>query len=737
MPRPLVLACLIATAPVMSRGAEVSGRVSMPDACASAVSPAVAVLEPAGGAAQQDRGKIEAAATVALEVGQRGLQFEPRVSAMTRGRALRFTNADPETHSVHILAGDTVFSRSVAPGQRQEYTPTRPGVLQVVCDVHSHMRAFVVVADSPWVKACDREGSFRFRDVPDGAYVLKVWHEAGDGLKVEREVAVNGGAIDLGTVAVAGRVTAVPLGAAGPARAWPEVIDRIGVLLASSLKSATRPDGLKRARTLAQDAYFAEFESSGMETAIGRVLGYERLRDLEAQFKDFFGPQIGEIAAKQRPVTDGVALTRALLLNLSRAAGDLNALGVVDAAHLGTAGHPSAATASTPARAKGDRAAQFAALDAGFARVRGLADRGEAEEAGSAMASTYFDAFHPIEDELNILTPGVVVPLETRFNSLRGDIGRGLKGAGLASALADLRGEVTVAVDRMDAEATGGFTPAFLASLGIILREGVEVILLLGMLFALVAKVGQPGALRAIRWGVGLAIVASVATAVALNRMLAATQGRTRELMEGLVMLAATGVLFYVSYWLISKSESRRWMDFLKRQARRGAEVGGFGTLGVTAFLAVYREGAETALMYQAQVVIFGGSRPSLIGLAAGLAAGAALLAVLYRVLRSASGRLPMQTFFKVTGYLLFGMAVVFAGKGVAELQSCGLIRVTPLAWLGRGLPVLGVYPNVQSISVQGLLLAGAALALALFALDGEGPAQSKPANASAAGVGA
>ena len=136
-------------------------------------------------------------------------------------------------------------------------------------------------------------------------------------------------------------------------------------------------------------------------------------------------------------------------------------------------------------------------------------------------------------------------------------------------------------------------------------------------------------------------------------------------------------------------------------------------------------------------MVIFGGSRLGLIGLGAGLAAGAALLAVLYRALRSASVRLPMQTFFKVSGMLLFGMAVVFAGKGVAELQSCGLIRVTPLAWLGRGLPALGVYPNVQAISVQGLLMAGAALALALFALGGEPPAKVKSATGSTVGVGA
>ena len=93
-------------------------------------------------------------------------------------------------------------------------------------------------------------------------------------------------------------------------------------------------------------------------------------------------------------------------------------------------------------------------------------------------------------------------------------------------------------------------------------------------------------------------------------------------------MLVAAGVLFYVSYWLISQAQAKRWTDFLKRQARRGLEWGGGGTLAVTAFLAVYREGAETALMYQALLGSQGTTRAGLLGLAAGLVLGLAILAV-------------------------------------------------------------------------------------------------------------
>ena len=218
-----------------------------------------------------------------------------------------------------------------------------------------------------------------------------------------------------------------------------------------------------------------------------------------------------------------------------------------------------------------------------------------------------------------------------------------------------------------------------------------------------------------------LAVVASLGTAWGLNLLVASTQGRTRELLEGLVMLSAAGVLFYVSYWLIAQSESKRWLGYLKRQTQRGVEMGGRGTLALTAFLAVYREGAETALMYQAMIGTQAQSRAGLLGLAAGLGLGLFLLAGFAVVVRVTSVRLPLRAFFKFSGAVLFGLAVVFAGNAIFALQVCGLLKTTtvagPLAWLGRGVPMLGLYPNVQTLSVQGLLLAGAVLAARVDAL--------------------
>lgn len=176
-------------------------------------------------------------------------------------------------------------------------------------------------------------------------------------------------------------------------------------------------------------------------------------------------------------------------------------------------------------------------------------------------------------------------------------------------------------------------------------------------------------------------------------------------------MLAASGVLFYVSYWLVSQLEAKRRMDFLKSQARHGLELGGQGTLALTAFLAVYREGAETSLMYQALLGSEGRTQAGIAGVLAGLGLGLVLLSVIAVLIRLSSVRLPMPVFFKFSGLFLFALAIAFAGNGVFELQNAGILLTTNVNWLGRGLPWAGIYPNLQVVSVQGLLLAGAVLA--------------------------
>jgi high-affinity iron transporter len=181
-----------------------------------------------------------------------------------------------------------------------------------------------------------------------------------------------------------------------------------------------------------------------------------------------------------------------------------------------------------------------------------------------------------------------------------------------------------------------------------------------------------------------------------------------REALEGATMLLATAVLFWVSYWLLSKIDVTRWTAFMKGRME-GALAGGSGfALASVAFLAVYREGLETILFYQA---LFASADDRIVPVAAGMVAGGAALVVLYVAIHRFGLRIPMRPFFALTSAVLYYMAFVFAGKGIAELQEAGLVGLSPVAWAPR-VPALGIYPTVESLALQGVLLAAAVVAV-------------------------
>src|SRR6185369_3267702 len=128
----------------------------------------------------------------------------------------------------------------------------------------------------------------------------------------------------------------------------------------------------------------------------------------------------------------------------------------------------------------------------------------------------------------------------------------------------------------------------------------------------------------------------------------------------------AAAVLFFVSYWLISKAESARWQRYIQGKVKSALATGNAAALGAAAFLAVYREGTETILFYQALIDAAAGALAPVL---AGLAGGVIALGVVYLLYTRIGSRLPMRQFFLVTGGILYYLAVVFAGKGVAELQ--------------------------------------------------------------------
>jgi high-affinity iron transporter len=755
-------------------GADVSGVVRMPDVCSPGASPAVVYLTPVGAkgtAALSPMSGSEAAAgesglaDLAL-VNQRGLQFVPRVQAIALGRTVRFTNQDSETHNVHVVSPGDSVNQAMAPGQPLDFTPTHAGVMKLTCDIHHHMRGYVIVSPSPWFQICDRDGRFRLAGVPAGHYRLTVWHEMGEPLGTEFEVT------DAKPIELPPLVLTLPKGAVGrttsnssrgdaPVRLWADVVDRISVTLAESRDAAIHSADTKKALRLADDAYWVEFEASDLETAVQRYLGFSRKGELERQFRAI-RTLVREIGAKKQ--RDASELTRScdlLMVALVAVTKELNDKGVTDRSKI-DAISVAATDVDYPSdpSAGGDPQQLLQALKRGFRRVELVAETDGAIEAASELTTVYMTDFEPLERYFLGRRPQDVRPFEIQFNQLRGDLSAGLKGDALSARLDLLREAVERLVARLESQPAGRFGSAFVASFITIVREGVEVILIVAMLLALVGKAtsaallrgpGESGgaalakgsspeqdlagalgelrsrSVRAIWWGIGAAALASAVTAVALNVLIASAAGAARETLEGAVMLVAAAVLFYVSYWLVSRFEAKRWTDYLAQRTRRGITLGGQGTLALTAFLAVYREGAETSLLYQALLGSEGRTRLGLLGLAAGIVVGAVVLALVATVIRATSVRLPIQLFFKVSGLFLFVLAIVFAGNGVFELQNAGVLITTNLAWMGRGLPWAGVFPSLQVLSVQGLLLFGAVAAWLVVPRSVLGTSAGKP----------
>jgi high-affinity iron transporter len=264
------------------------------------------------------------------------------------------------------------------------------------------------------------------------------------------------------------------------------------------------------------------------------------------------------------------------------------------------------------------------------------------------------------------------------------------------------------------AEAGGSL---FLDSMLIILREGFEAILVVSALAAYLVRIGQRSRCPYLYAGAALAVVASIALWIAARGMIDMT-GNRRDALEGWTILLACGVLFWVSYWLISKAEADRWQAFVKSRVERAVGQGALFGLGLLAFIVVFREGLETVLFYEA-VAARARSASDQSLLFTGFLTGCGALGALFVSFQSIGPRIPMRAFFNVTGALLYFMAFRFAGAGIRELQEAGVVSQTPCVWIPDSTFLaqwLGVFPYVEPLALQGVLLALAIVALVLMA---------------------
>jgi high-affinity iron transporter len=244
----------------------------------------------------------------------------------------------------------------------------------------------------------------------------------------------------------------------------------------------------------------------------------------------------------------------------------------------------------------------------------------------------------------------------------------------------------------------------FLEALLIITREGFEAIIIVGAIIAYLVKSGNKGKTRAVYWGSLIALAASVLMAFILGSLLR-DSGENQEIIEGVTMLIAVAVLFYVSNWMVSKAEAQAWTTYIEGKVQSSISRGSVFSLAFAAFLAVFREGAETILFYQA---LLANTRTYFNMVWTGLGVGCVALVVIYILIRVLSIKIPLKPFFLGTSVLLFIMSIAFAGSGIKELQEGNVIGVTPLPGI-VSVDILGIYPTLETIIPQLALLAVAA----------------------------
>lgn len=323
-------------------------------------------------------------------------------------------------------------------------------------------------------------------------------------------------------------------------------------------------------------------------------------------------------------------------------------------------------------------------------------------DAGAALAlveDAYLNIFEPLEARL----PGAVAGQVER--AIHIGLRPALAGTGAAGSVAGAFGAVESELMRADEALTeaGGFWFGAFNAFAIILREGLEAVLLVGALLAyLGASRSSTRHRRHIYMGVGVGVAASIATWL-VARTLIPISGAGRELVEGVTGLAAVAVLLYVSNWLAQKTYIQDWKTFLQEKVDAAASAGSTFAMAGLAFAAVYREGFETVLFYHALLFDTG-----VAAVLAGFVPGMLLILGLGMGIIRLGLSLPLRRVFTVTNAILVYLAFTFLGKSLYNLQEAGLFAPFPVAWfpdIGWLRQLFGLYPVAETLLAQAAFL--------------------------------
>ena len=334
--------------------------------------------------------------------------------------------------------------------------------------------------------------------------------------------------------------------------------------------------------------------------------------------------------------------------------------------------------------------------------------QGNASDAYQLALTAYLEGFELVEANLAAIDSSLMQQIEGEMLQYRSDLHNKKPTATVEARATVLVALLQKAQDRLNEE--GGLTPeaAFIASLVILLREGLEALLVVAAISALLIKSDRRDAMRYLHFGWTAAILLGVGTWLVSDRLVQIS-GATREVTEGIAALAASGMLLFVGYWLHSKTSAAGWQAFIQKNLKSALSKRTLWGLTGLSFISVYREVFETILFYQAlwaQATSAGAES----WITSGFVSGLLVLAVVAWGILKFGVQLPVGKFFGATGVLLVILSFVFAGKGIAALQEAGKIQGTLLDF--SAVEWLGIYPTMEGLMLQAVIILMAALVL-------------------------
>ena len=456
-------------------------------------------------------------------------------------------------------------------------------------------------------------------------------------------------------------------------------------------------------------AYNVGYVGSGFVSVVGSTLGQDRRNALDGQFQALqnqaYAPDAGQAltqgseklkadlaaAATQLDATQGLANPRAY-------AKDQREQIKADRRRLDAA-------KKHRNNGKGDRTWTQVAhemtpiLDQALAQ----ASKGQGQAGSDLVNKAYYQYYEKLGFEKNVMNAisgNRVSQVEYQFKETRMAMVAGKPAKTLVNDLKSMLVEDAATLDGGAADQVNGWTSFLTSAFGqafvVLLREGLEAILVVAAIIAYLVKAGHKDKVRHIYWGIAAGLVASGLVAL-LFTLLFNGNGPQQEILEGVVALVAMLMLLYTSNWMLSKSSVESWNHYIQSRTVAAISKGSVISLALLSFLAVFREGAETVMFYQAIFAMAPGGRREIW---TGFAAAAVVLVIVFVLIRFTSVKIPIRPFFIITSLLMAVMVVIFAGGGVHALIEGDLVPATYLP----GVPTsdwIGLYPYTQTIGAQ------------------------------------